>query len=80
MIISVLLLSLGAPFWYKALAQLLQLRSAIAGKDDAQREQRQGTTSSGAKGGAASAGSGTTDAVSTVKVPIGETGDLAAVG
>src|SRR5262249_29613117 len=44
MLISVLLLSLGAPFWYKVLAQLLQLRSAIAGKDDAQRDQRQGVT------------------------------------
>jgi len=78
MIISVLLLSLGAPFWYKALAQLLQLRSAIAGKDDAQREQRQGTTPSG--GGAGVASASTTEAGSAAKVPIGETGDLAAVG
>jgi len=80
MIISVLLLSLGAPFWYKALAQLLQLRSAIAGKDDAQREQRQGATPSADGAGAASAGPATTGAASTANLPKGESGDLAAVG
>jgi len=37
----VALLSLGAPFWYSILKSLLQLRSTIADKDDAQRQVRQ---------------------------------------
>jgi len=41
MLVTALLLSLGAPFWYTALGQLLQLRSVLAFKDDAQRTQRQ---------------------------------------
>jgi hypothetical protein len=39
-LITSLLLSLGAPFWYNALGRLLQLRSAIAAKDDDQRTAR----------------------------------------
>jgi hypothetical protein len=35
------LLSLGAPFWYSALKNLIRLRSIIAQKDDEQREVRQ---------------------------------------
>lgn len=38
---SVVLLSLGAPFWYDSLKNLLKLRSALAGKDDQQRLDRQ---------------------------------------
>ena len=41
MLITALLLSLGAPFWYSALGRLLQLRSALAFKDDKQRVERQ---------------------------------------
>ena len=41
MLVTALLLSLGAPFWYNALGKLLQLRSVLAAKDDAQRTQRQ---------------------------------------
>ena len=40
-LITALLLSLGAPFWYGALGKLLQLRSVLAVKDDAQRLDRQ---------------------------------------
>jgi len=40
-LITSLLLSLGAPFWYNALGQLIQLRSLIAAKDDDQRNARQ---------------------------------------
>ncbi|MGH9429910.1 MAG: hypothetical protein ACRD3T_00040 [Terriglobia bacterium] len=40
-LLSAMLLSLGAPFWYNALKNLIQLRSVIAGKDDAQRQARQ---------------------------------------
>ena len=40
-LITSLLLSLGAPFWYNALSRLLQLRSVLAAKDDDQRNARQ---------------------------------------
>jgi hypothetical protein len=40
-LLTSLLLSLGAPFWYGALNQLLQLRSKIAREDDSQRQRRQ---------------------------------------
>ena len=40
-LLTALLLSLGAPFWYGTLQSLLRLRSALAVKDDQQREQRQ---------------------------------------
>lgn len=40
-LLSVLLLSLGAPFWFETLKNLLRLRSAIALKDDDQRGRRQ---------------------------------------
>jgi len=42
-LLSVVLVSLGAPFWYGALKNLLKLRSAIASKDDQQRQERQST-------------------------------------
>ena len=51
MLITALLLSVGAPFWYGALSQLLRLRSVLAGKDDAQRAERQLTTGSSAAAG-----------------------------
>jgi hypothetical protein len=41
LVLSVFLLSLGAPFWYSALKNLLKLRGSLAGKDDAQRQERQ---------------------------------------
>jgi len=44
-LLSALLLSLGAPFWYNALRNLLRLRSLIASKDDQQRLERQSTQS-----------------------------------
>lgn len=40
-ILSVFLLSMGAPFWYVTLKNLLKLRSSLANKDDAQRYERQ---------------------------------------
>jgi hypothetical protein len=42
-VFSALLLSLGAPFWFEALKDVLRLRSVIAGKDDLQRSQRSAT-------------------------------------
>jgi hypothetical protein len=43
-LITSLLLSFGAPFWYSALGKLLQLRSVLAVKDDEQRKARQDVT------------------------------------
>ena len=43
MLIAVLLISLGAPFWYNVLKDLLGLRSSLSAKDDAQRLIRQTT-------------------------------------
>jgi hypothetical protein len=73
MLLSVLLISLGAPFWYNALKDLLKLRSGLAQKDDVQRETRQGVP--GADGAAPPA--------SPVPQPVwlnGERGDLGALG
>jgi hypothetical protein len=40
-LLTAVLLSFGAPFWYNILKNLLQLRSVLAQKDDAQRAKRQ---------------------------------------
>jgi hypothetical protein len=40
-LLTSLLLSLGAPFWYSALKKMLQLRSVLAANDDEQRAARQ---------------------------------------
>ncbi|MBV8863892.1 MAG: hypothetical protein JO210_00670, partial [Acidobacteriaceae bacterium] len=40
-LLSAVLLSLGAPFWYNALQNLIRLRSLLAFKDDQQRRERQ---------------------------------------
>jgi hypothetical protein len=40
-LLSSALLSLGAPFWYNALQNLIRLRSLLASKDDQQRNERQ---------------------------------------
>ncbi len=72
LLLTALLLSLGAPFWYSALGRLLQLRSVIAAKDDAQRTQRQSNDS-------AQAGmSGLTR--SPTSIVAGERGDPVALG
>jgi len=68
-VISTLLLSLGAPFWYSMLGKLLQLRSLIAQKDDAQRTERQ-TSQPGALASAAV----------PAALAAGERGDLTAIG
>ncbi|HEY8097193.1 MAG TPA: hypothetical protein VIE65_14005, partial [Methylobacter sp.] len=46
-ILSIFLLSLGAPFWYNILGKLLQLRSLLAQKDDEQKNIRQTTQDPG---------------------------------
>ena len=69
MLVTALLLSLGAPFWYSVLARLLQLRSVLAFKEDKQRTDRQAATTP--------AGVGTETAVT---VTTGERGNLAGAG
>lgn len=71
-LLSILLLSLGAPFWYKAIGQLLQFRSILAQKDDSQRTTRQTNQPPDA-----SPKPGTPTAAS--QSVIGERGDLNAV-
>ena len=72
-VLSALLLSLGAPFWYNALKNLLRLRSVIASKDDQQRAERQSTQNGGAGGSAAASPAALT-------VVTGERGNLGALG
>jgi len=74
MLLSVLLVSLGAPFWYSVLKDLLQLRSNIAQKDSSQRDQRE-TGQVGTPGG----GGGSTANVTPTWL-IGDRGDLTAIG
>jgi hypothetical protein len=71
-LLSALLLSLGAPFWYNTLQNLLRLRSALAQKDDQQRASRQQTQPDSPQ-----------DSLGSPTVPDllkGERGDLKAVG
>ncbi len=42
-LLTAAMLSLGGPFWYASLANLLKLRSVVARKEEAQREERQTT-------------------------------------
>jgi hypothetical protein len=76
MLLTALLLSLGAPFWYSMLGQLLQLRSVLAAKDDKQRAERQmdETASAPSRGTAAPAQS------AAAAILAGERGDLSAIG
>jgi hypothetical protein len=71
-LLTAMLLTLGAPFWYNVLKNLLALRSSLAQKDDQQRANRQNDTS------ATTSGSGGPPAT---PLPItGERGNLAAIG
>jgi hypothetical protein len=77
MILSAVLLSLGAPFWYNSLQDLLRLRSVVAKNDEQQRTTRQTTQSAdGADGG----GAKTTAAAAVPPSLKGEQGDLKAIG
>jgi hypothetical protein len=74
MILAALLISLGAPFWYNILKDLLGLRSALAQKDDLQRAQRQGALPAPSE-------QNSTSSTPPASNPLpGEQGDLAAVG
>ena len=74
MLLSILLLSLGAPLWYGVLKDLLRLRSSMVQKDDTQRSQRQS-----GQGVAAAGGSGPTANI-TPGWLVGDRGDLTAIG
>ena len=50
MLLSILLLSLGAPFWYNVLKDLVGLRTSLSKKDDSQRVIRQTTQDASAGG------------------------------
>ena len=76
MFVAAVLLSLGAPFWYKALATLLQLRSLAAQKDDAQRAARSTTPETAAQASDA-AQTGSSQMPEWLR---GEQGDPALVG
>lgn len=68
--IAGLLVSLGAPFWFKALGNLLKLRPSLAIKEDQQRAERQATQAPAA---------GPSPAVlAAAAVANGERGDLSA--
>ena len=73
-LLSALLLSLGAPFWYGRLQDLLKLRSTVAQNDSMQRQTRQTTQTL--------QGDGSSTAPTTiVRVAVaGEQGDPNAVG
>jgi hypothetical protein len=74
MILATLLISLGAPFWYNILKDLLGLRSALVQNDDAQRAQRQAAQPASSPGSTPDAGQSLSDPLH------GEQGDLQAVG
>jgi hypothetical protein len=67
-LLSAMLLSFGAPFWFNVLGDLLKLRPALAAKDDQQRQQRESSQTPADGGGAARAASSAS----------GERGDLSA--
>jgi hypothetical protein len=74
MVLSMLLVSLGAPFWYSVLKDLLQLRSSIAQQDSTERDQRAAGQVSASTGGGAATANVTPAWLS------GERGDLTAIG
>ena len=77
MLLTALLLSLGAPFWYSVLGKLLQLRSVLAVKDDKQRAERQMNESTTASSGTTT---GQPPPTAAANILAGERGDLSAIG
>jgi hypothetical protein len=73
-VLSSILLSLGAPFWYNALQNLIRLRSLVAVKDDLQRRERQ------ISGPTAAAAAGANAAADDRSISLDERGDLSVVG
>ena len=67
------LLSLGAPFWFDMLKNALKLRSLLAKKDEAERDDRQQTQPAAAPPQPA-------PVIASGSAVVGEAGDLAATG
>jgi hypothetical protein len=79
-LLTAILLSFGAPFWYNALKNLLRLRSVLASKDDTQRQERE-TLQTAAAGAAPAAGAvPASGAAQAAMAGVGERGDLTSVG
>jgi hypothetical protein len=79
-LLSALLLSLGAPFWYSALKTSLRMRSEVADKDDLQRIARQSDGMIGPPPPEKIAADGVTTTPTVGAALPGERGDLSAVG
>ncbi|MFI4934995.1 MAG: hypothetical protein ACHP7N_10280 [Caulobacterales bacterium] len=79
-LLSVILLSLGAPFWFETLKNLLKLRSVVATKDDQQRQERQSSQTSPAAPGQPDAPGAPGGPAPYSPLLGGEKGDLAAIG
>jgi len=77
-LVSVLLLSLGAPFWFSMLSNLLRLRSVVARQDDIDRAERQLETTRAP--GRAAGTPGAAPAEVSAAIISGERGNLGAVG
>jgi hypothetical protein len=75
-LLSSILLSLGAPFWYNALQNLLRLRSLVAVKDDVQRQARQLPLPAAAATGVASAASEEASVAEARSIVTDERGEL----
>jgi hypothetical protein len=78
-LLSAALLSLGAPFWYDMLKNVIKLRSTLAQKDDQQRAERQNTSPNDAVSTTPATAAITAATVPTTVLP-GEQGFLDAVG
>lgn len=76
-LLSAILMSLGAPFWYKTLGSLIQLRSLAAQKDD---EQRAARAAAPAPTALPSIAGGEGEAPPVPQWVRGEQGDLTLVG
>jgi hypothetical protein len=75
-LLTAMLLSLGAPFWFNALKNLARLRSLSASKEDSERRQRQ--TTQAPSGAAPAAGAAAQSPPPSLLS--GERGDLRAFG
>jgi hypothetical protein len=78
-LLSAALLSLGAPFWYDILKNVIKLRSTLAQKDDQQRAERQNAPPNDAAATTPTAAAITAATVPSTVLP-GEQGFLDAVG
>ncbi|HEX8233607.1 MAG TPA: hypothetical protein VF559_09730 [Caulobacteraceae bacterium] len=81
-LLTALMLSLGAPFWYEVLKNLVKLRSVLGRKDDAERRERQTNQTLPPAASGLTARTAAAEAAPSAANPLsgGEQGDLSAVG